>query len=150
MPEGEPNPRVDDAVDRELQPWVVVRAPTGDEARAKRAVVAGPQQPVVGDEIVRAIGPVGHHDRYGVAGVLLEAGSDGEAKAVAVRRANAPYARVGRGQACDRTDGVVDAAVVHNQDLVVDRLAYQGIGDADDGVADRRLLVVRRDDDREL
>ena len=121
-----------------------------DEARAEGALVALFEQALVGDEVLGAVGAVGHHDRHRVALEGFEAGTYGEAEAVAVGRGQAADLWMLGGDSRDHGRGVVGAGVVDDDHLVVDLLAGQRRDDALDRLGDRLLLVVGGDDDREL
>ena len=82
--EDRPDEEVGEAVDEELQPRVVAGPPARHEARAERAVPALLEDGVVAAEVLRVVGAVGHEDRHGVAGELVEPGTHGQPETVAV------------------------------------------------------------------
>jgi hypothetical protein len=140
---------VDDPVDRELQPRVVLGAAAADEARAERALVAGLEQAVVGDEVEGVVGAVRHDDGHRVAGVGVQARPDREAEPVGVRRAQAAHGGMALGDPGHDGRRAIPGAVVDDDDLVLDLVLLEDGGELLEGPGDRVLLVVGGDDDRQ-
>ncbi len=103
---------VGEAVDRELQPRVVVDPGAGHEARAEGAVPALLEQPVVADDVLRVVGGVGHHDHHRVALEQVEAGADRHPEALFVMGAADLHPRVAGADLLDHGGGAVLAGVV--------------------------------------
>jgi hypothetical protein len=148
--EEQADAEVDDPVEHELDPRVAVDLGAAHEARSERAVVAGLQQAEVVEEVAGMVGAVGHHDRHGVALERDEPRAHGEAEAAAVERAQAAHVRVGLGEPRDARRGLVGRPVVNDDQLVLGALVLERGGDLHHRVGDGPLLVVRRDDDRQL
>ena len=65
---------------KKLDARILLHAASRDEPRAEHAVIAFTDLPVIGDDVMRVIGPVGHADDHHITGHRIEAGADGAAK----------------------------------------------------------------------
>gem|GEM_PF-6111620 len=148
--EDQADREVDDPVEQELEARVAVGAGAGHEARAERALVALLEQPPVRDEVARRVREVGHHDRDRVTAVLVEAAAHGQPEARAARVGDAAHGRPALADPRDDRGRRVRAVVVDDEHLVVDALGLERVDERLDRARDRALLVVRRDDDRQL
>ena len=148
--EQDPDPRVDDPVEDELQPWVVVRAAALAETRAEGAVVSLLEHAVVEDQVLGRVREIGHHDRHGIPGVAIKPCPDRVSEAQRQVGAEADYVRVRLGDSPHDVSGPVTAGIVYDEDLVVDLSALELSDRARDGLPDRVGLVVGRNNDGKL
>ena len=136
LPEEDADPPVDDAIEDELEPRIVVHRRAADEPRAERAVVSFLDDREVADEIARVVGAVGHHDRDDVALEEIEAGAHGEPEAGWVVRAGGS-GHAGSRRVRARTTSAVASVLASSMtsDLVVDAASLERRGDATDVVS---------------
>ena len=147
---GDPDPPVDDAVEHQLEPSGSRRhGDAAHETRSERTVEALVDHREVAHEILRVVGPVGHHDRNDVAPKDVEPGANRETEPTRIVGQVVADTWVGSDE--DRTMCAVSsvARIVHDDHLVVDRRLARGHDDRLHGGADSARLVVGGNDNRE-
>jgi hypothetical protein len=91
------------------------------------------------DQVLGVVGGVGHDDRHGVALEDVEAGPDRHPESLFIVGGMAPHPWVGGRDRLDGGGRAVLAAVVDDDDLVIDLLALERGGDAYVNLRERRI-----------